>query len=197
MDFSTIKSKLESNQYSSMEAFDRDMLVVEQNCYSYNPADDPIASDCRQVFAFYKREYRRTFNRFHKVGTPLTRKRKFPVGDVQRARKEGRANLAHSSAMKVISKQVDRLDQFINDKENTLRDLNADISFMERLKEGEEEVEKKCQRVQVKKVLHNSTIKVTITPDIVIYPPWDQSLHVPVSRCIHLYDFHQLVGDKR
>ncbi|XP_064652763.1 bromodomain-containing protein 4-like [Lineus longissimus] len=152
MDFSTIQKKLESNQYTSIDAANNDMLLVEGNCYAYNAHTDPITTDCREVFTYYRREYQRLFNRCQKVETPLTKKRRFPVGGLQRARKEARSNLAHSSAFKVISNQVDQMDETICEKENTLRELNADLAFLERLKQLDAEaskVETKTQGVQV------------------------------------------------
>ncbi|XP_064648994.1 uncharacterized protein LOC135501113 isoform X2 [Lineus longissimus] len=50
-----------------------------------------------------------------------------------RAQKEARLDMAHSSAMKVVQKQVVQLENTILEKEDRVRELNADIEWRERL----------------------------------------------------------------
>ncbi|KAK2141441.1 hypothetical protein LSH36_1097g00005 [Paralvinella palmiformis] len=67
MDFATIKRKLEASQYSDLEEFHADMLLVRDNCHRYNPPGTDVRRDCDEVFSFYVQEYERNLQNCHHV----------------------------------------------------------------------------------------------------------------------------------
>ncbi|XP_064639042.1 BRCA2-interacting transcriptional repressor EMSY-like isoform X2 [Lineus longissimus] len=66
MDFSTIRRKLETGQYSTIEDFHHDMVLIRDNCYLYNPPDHEVRRDCDDVYRFYIPEYERMVDRLRK-----------------------------------------------------------------------------------------------------------------------------------
>lgn len=83
MDFTTIRRKLETAQYTKWDDFNSDMLLVRDNCHAYNPQDHPVRRDCDQVFEFYSREYpsvvresRENMFRIHTNTSPSAKKQK-------------------------------------------------------------------------------------------------------------------------
>ncbi|PKY54535.1 Bromodomain-containing protein, partial [Rhizophagus irregularis] len=42
MDLLTINSKLENNQYTSLEEFEKDIRLIFRNCYTYNDVGSEI-----------------------------------------------------------------------------------------------------------------------------------------------------------
>ncbi|XP_013393240.1 BRCA2-interacting transcriptional repressor EMSY [Lingula anatina] len=66
MDFSTIRRKLEVGMYANFSELNDDMLLVRDNCYSYNPPGHDARRDCDEVFAFYQMEYEKTVEKWNK-----------------------------------------------------------------------------------------------------------------------------------
>ncbi|CAG5122833.1 unnamed protein product, partial [Candidula unifasciata] len=56
MDFSTMRKKLETGQYSTFEDFQLDMDLIRTNCYLYNSEGTRVRRDCDEVMVFYKSE---------------------------------------------------------------------------------------------------------------------------------------------
>ncbi|KAK0049500.1 BRCA2-interacting transcriptional repressor EMSY isoform X2 [Biomphalaria pfeifferi] len=56
MDFSTMRKKLETGQYSSFEEFQADMELIQTNCYLYNSEGTKVRRDCDEVMTYYKLE---------------------------------------------------------------------------------------------------------------------------------------------
>ncbi|KAK3754188.1 hypothetical protein RRG08_028153 [Elysia crispata] len=56
MDFSTMRKKLESGQYSCFEEFQSDMDLIRSNCYLYNSEGTKVRRDCDEVMTFYHSE---------------------------------------------------------------------------------------------------------------------------------------------
>ncbi|GFO11518.1 chromosome 11 open reading frame 30 [Plakobranchus ocellatus] len=56
MDFSTMRKKLETNQYNCFEEFQSDMDLIRSNCYLYNSEGTRVRRDCDEVMAFYNTE---------------------------------------------------------------------------------------------------------------------------------------------
>ncbi|XP_033759788.1 LOW QUALITY PROTEIN: BRCA2-interacting transcriptional repressor EMSY-like [Pecten maximus] len=67
MDFGTIRKKLEANTYLDQEDFHTDMLLVRDNCRTYNPPGSTVRRDCDEVFAFYMSEYEKLLDRWQKA----------------------------------------------------------------------------------------------------------------------------------
>ncbi|XP_060078730.1 BRCA2-interacting transcriptional repressor EMSY-like [Ylistrum balloti] len=76
MDFGTIKKKLEANTYLDQEDFHTDMLLVRDNCRTYNPPGSTVRRDCDEVFAFYMSEYEKLLDKWQKaqVSSPSPKK---------------------------------------------------------------------------------------------------------------------------
>ncbi|XP_059177445.1 BRCA2-interacting transcriptional repressor EMSY-like isoform X2 [Physella acuta] len=56
MDFSTMRKKLETGQYSCFEDFQSDMELIRTNCYLYNSEGTKVRRDCDEVMTFYRSE---------------------------------------------------------------------------------------------------------------------------------------------
>ncbi|XP_064615204.1 BRCA2-interacting transcriptional repressor EMSY-like [Liolophura sinensis] len=78
MDFSTIKRKLESSQYSDFDEFHADMMLVCENCNTYNPPGHQARQDCQEVFGIYHQEYSRLMDKWQKthISSPVAKKLK-------------------------------------------------------------------------------------------------------------------------
>ncbi|XP_036367348.1 SWR1 complex bromodomain subunit bdf1-like [Octopus sinensis] len=70
MDFSTIRKRLESGYYTTMEDFHSDMSLVRDNCGLYNPLGSSVQRDCQEVFAFYTQEYEKIVGKLNKSRVP-------------------------------------------------------------------------------------------------------------------------------
>ena len=57
MDFGTVKIKLDQGQYENAKEFDLDVRLVFQNCYKFNPPNDPIHQHGRQLESIYDSEF--------------------------------------------------------------------------------------------------------------------------------------------
>ncbi|XP_071165811.1 BRCA2-interacting transcriptional repressor EMSY-like isoform X1 [Mytilus edulis] len=79
MDFGTIKRKLEMGSCNDYEDFHSDMLLVRDNCRTYNPPGSVVRRDCDEVFAFYMSEYEKLLEKWQKVQfpSPASKKLKF------------------------------------------------------------------------------------------------------------------------
>ncbi|EGN99866.1 hypothetical protein SERLA73DRAFT_180117 [Serpula lacrymans var. lacrymans S7.3] len=56
MDFSTMEHKLETNQYSTMDAFVKDAILVFDNCRLYNPESSIYAKNATKMEKFMKEQ---------------------------------------------------------------------------------------------------------------------------------------------
>ena len=54
MDLSTVKKKLEGKKYSTAMDFERDVLLIFQNCYKYNPPEDDVVVMAKKVEEMFK-----------------------------------------------------------------------------------------------------------------------------------------------
>ena len=57
MDFGTIRTKLDQGQYENAKEFDNDVKLVFQNCYKFNPSNDPIHQSGKSLEAIYDSEF--------------------------------------------------------------------------------------------------------------------------------------------
>lgn len=57
MDLSTIKSKLDSRQYSSIEEFNSDFALMFNNCYTYNHPESAVYGICKDLQKTYEALY--------------------------------------------------------------------------------------------------------------------------------------------
>ena len=55
------------NSYTHYEDFHSDMLLVRDNCRTYNPPGSVVRRDCDEVFAFYMSEYEKLLEKWQKV----------------------------------------------------------------------------------------------------------------------------------
>ncbi|KAJ3093128.1 hypothetical protein HK102_007967 [Quaeritorhiza haematococci] len=60
MDLYTVKSKLESNQYTSLDAFARDVRLIFQNAITYNQAESQAHIDAKTLLAYFENEWAET-----------------------------------------------------------------------------------------------------------------------------------------
>ena len=54
MDLSTVKKKLEGKKYSTAMDFERDVLLIFQNCYKYNPPENDVVIMAKKVEEMFK-----------------------------------------------------------------------------------------------------------------------------------------------
>ncbi|OWF47165.1 BRCA2-interacting transcriptional repressor EMSY-like [Mizuhopecten yessoensis] len=85
MDFGTIRKKLEASTYLDQEDFHTDMLLVRDNCRTYNPPGSTVRGDCDEVFAFYMSEYEKLLDRWQKaqVSSPSPKKSRLDKSPVR------------------------------------------------------------------------------------------------------------------
>lgn len=85
MDFGTIKKKLEANTYLDQEDFHTDMLLVRDNCRTYNPPGSTVRRDCDEVFAFYMSEYEKLLDKWQKaqISSPSPKKSRLDKSPVR------------------------------------------------------------------------------------------------------------------
>ncbi|CAB41059.2 SWR1 complex bromodomain subunit bdf1 [Schizosaccharomyces pombe] len=57
MDLSTIQSKLNKNEYSTLEEFESDILLMFNNCFTYNPPGTPVHVMGRQLENVFKEKW--------------------------------------------------------------------------------------------------------------------------------------------
>ncbi|XP_064639278.1 uncharacterized protein LOC135494897 [Lineus longissimus] len=112
MDFTTIQEKLNGNQYNNLDEFNADMLLVRDNCTKFNRDEgSQIRMDSNIVFDSYCKEFEKLKNK--KKKTQEGKHSSWNVGQHMCAQKEARLDMAHSSAMKVVQKQVVQLENTI------------------------------------------------------------------------------------
>ncbi|KAL7746639.1 hypothetical protein RI367_008039 [Sorochytrium milnesiophthora] len=63
MDIATIRRKLETDQYSSAKEFDRDFVLMLENCFTFNPPDDIVYLNGKELEAFYHAQMRWLHNK--------------------------------------------------------------------------------------------------------------------------------------
>ncbi len=58
----------QNGDYESLKQFDRDMVLIRDNCFLYNPVGDRIRKDCQHMFDHYVQQYEKLTGKVHKVG---------------------------------------------------------------------------------------------------------------------------------
>ncbi|KAI9279295.1 hypothetical protein BY458DRAFT_502620 [Sporodiniella umbellata] len=67
MDLSTIQSKLRDDVYKSPFDMDKDMRLIFQNCYAFNPPDTYVYNEAKQLEELYKRDWKRYFGSYKTI----------------------------------------------------------------------------------------------------------------------------------
>ena len=49
MDLGTVKKKMDNREYTSVAAFEHDVLVIFSNCYKYNPPEHDVVGMARRL----------------------------------------------------------------------------------------------------------------------------------------------------
>ena len=57
MDFGTIRTKLDQGEYENAKEFENDVKLVFQNCYKFNPGNDPIHQSGKSLEAIFDSEF--------------------------------------------------------------------------------------------------------------------------------------------
>ena len=57
MDFGTIRTKLDQGEYENAKEFENDVKLVFQNCYKFNPSNDPIHQSGKSLEAIFDSEF--------------------------------------------------------------------------------------------------------------------------------------------
>lgn len=63
MDLATMKSKLDKNQYGTMEEFAKDMDLIFANCRKFNPPTTPPTECAEVVEKAFKKEWTRAMEK--------------------------------------------------------------------------------------------------------------------------------------
>ena len=59
----------QTGQYQAWEDFDRDMMLIRENCIAYNQEGTLVRRDCDELFAFYAQEYEKVLQKWQMVRT--------------------------------------------------------------------------------------------------------------------------------
>ena len=62
---------VEAREYVSWEGFHADMLLVRDNCHTYNEPTSQVRVDCDDVFAFFEQEEDKVLHRLQAVSATL------------------------------------------------------------------------------------------------------------------------------
>ena len=49
MDLGTVKKKMDNREYTSVAAFEHDVLIIFSNCYKYNPPEHDVVGMARRL----------------------------------------------------------------------------------------------------------------------------------------------------
>ncbi|KAG0178794.1 hypothetical protein DFQ28_004301 [Apophysomyces sp. BC1034] len=79
MDLSTMKTKLDNNEYSTIDAFAADGRLMFDNCYLYNNAGDPVSLDAKKLEEAFNRRLKKAPSAI--AETPAAEPPIFPPGD--------------------------------------------------------------------------------------------------------------------
>ncbi len=47
------------------------MMLIQDNCHTYNPPGNQVRADCDQVFQYYYQDYDKTVDKWHKVSSEI------------------------------------------------------------------------------------------------------------------------------
>ncbi|ELT92779.1 hypothetical protein CAPTEDRAFT_228047 [Capitella teleta] len=85
MDLSTVKRKLEAGMYDAWDDFDRDFMLIRENCIAYNPEGTVVRRDCDDLFAYYAQEYEKVLQRWQlsQTGSPQTKRSKVALSPLR------------------------------------------------------------------------------------------------------------------
>ena len=85
MDLSTVKKKLEGKKYSTAVDFERDVLLIFQNCYKYNPPENDVVIMAKKVEEMFKdrmsKPIKKRANPVYITSTAATKKRELALID--------------------------------------------------------------------------------------------------------------------
>ncbi|PKY51745.1 Bromodomain-containing protein, partial [Rhizophagus irregularis] len=57
MDLLTINSKLENNQYTSLEEFEKDIRLIFRNCYTYNDVESEVYNSGETLESIFNKKW--------------------------------------------------------------------------------------------------------------------------------------------
>ena len=58
---------LQTGLYQAWDDFDRDMMLIRENCIAYNQEGTVVRRDCDELFAFYAQEYEKVLQKWQMV----------------------------------------------------------------------------------------------------------------------------------
>jgi len=70
MDFSTVRRKIQQSQYPSFESFNKDILLIFQNCVKYNSSDSVFGKYALQMHKAWKQRYGKIYRTLLPSTTP-------------------------------------------------------------------------------------------------------------------------------